>query len=503
MLKWVENAILSVSPKWAAERAFYRVAHQECLSYDAAGRTRHTSGWATSGNSANAEFGVNGYDLDTVIQRSRDLARNTPYAARAVSVLASSIVGTGIAPRLNTTDKAAKKAAKNEWDAFSENCDPEGLMDFYGLQMQVARCMVESGEALIRWIPRPLKDYAFPLQCQVLEPDYIDKTKNGELNNGGYILQGVEFDATGMRVAYWMFDRHPGEMSRWGKKNPSKRVSADFISPCFFPLRPGQTHGAPWFAPIALRAKDINDYDETEVRRKKIETAIAAFVTRAGGTAGSVFGKSDKESDGTKKEKVRQGTIAYLNAGEDVKLGQPTHVQGYSEYMDVQLHALAAGCGCTYEQMTGNLRNTNYSSARVGLIEFYKLVDACQWLVVKPMLLAPAWRKFQAARQVLHGDAGQGSAIWAMPARPWVDPEKEQNANRAAVRNGIMTLPDVIAAQGEDPDEVLENIAATNARLDELGLILDTDPRRVAVGGASQVQNADSNAAQQGDNANA
>lgn len=498
-----EKAILAISPKWAANRAHYRIAYNECLAYDAAARSRHTSGWTTRGDSANAEFGINGYDLDTIIWRSRDLVRNTPYAARAVSVLSAAIVGTGIVPRLATQDKALKKAVREDWEDFSDNCDPEGLMDFYGMQLLATRCMVESGEALIRWIPRPAQDYAFPLQCRVLEPDYIDKGKNAETKSGGYILQGIEYDATGKRVAYWLFDRHPGEMAQWSRKNDSKRVLAQYISPYFFPLRAGQVHGVPWFAPVALRAHDINDYDSAEVRRKKIETAIAAFVTRAGGNAGGFLGKT--ESDGTKgkQEKVKQGTIAYLKPGEDVKFGNVTHVQGYSEYMTVQLHALAAGAGTTYEQMTGDLRSTNYSSARVGLIEFYKLVDACQWLVAKPQLCAPVWRKFQAVRQVLRGDVGQGAATWAMPARPWVDPEKEQNANRAAVRNGTMSLPSVIAAQGEDPDEIFEDIAATNARLDELGLIFDTDPRRMAVAGASQVQNQGADAPQQGDNKNA
>lgn len=38
----------------------------------------------------------------------------------------------------------------------------------------------------------------------------------------------------------------------------------------------------------------------------------------------------------------------------------------------------------------------------------------------------------------------------------------------------------------EDPDAVLAEIAATNAKLDGLGLVLDSDPRRVTKTGSAQ-----------------
>jgi len=44
----------------------------------------------------------------------------------------------------------------------------------------------------------------------------------------------------------------------------------------------------------------------------------------------------------------------------------------------------------------------------------------------------------------------------------------------------------VIARQGRNPDAVLAEIAATNAKLDALGLVLDSDPRRVTKTGSAQ-----------------
>ncbi len=59
-------------------------------------------------------------------------------------------------------------------------------------------------------------------------------------------------------------------------------------------------------------------------------------------------------------------------------------------------------------------------------------------------------------------------------------------ANLLSIRSGTMTLAEVIAKQGRNPDAVLAEIAATNAKLDALGLVLDSDPRRVTKTGSAQ-----------------
>ncbi|MEC7258911.1 MAG: phage portal protein, partial [Pseudomonadota bacterium] len=71
-----------------------------------------------------------------------------------------------------------------------------------------------------------------------------------------------------------------------------------------------------------------------------------------------------------------------------------------------------------------------------------------------------------------------------------VDPQKDAMANLLSIRSGTMTLAEVIARQGRNPDAVLSEIAATNAKLDALGLVLDSDPRRVTKTGSAQSRDA-------------
>ncbi len=171
--------------------------------------------------------------------------------------------------------------------------------------------------------------------------------------------------------------------------------------------------------------------------------------------------------------------IEYLAPGKDVRFASPSAAGGYAEYMRVQLHAIAAGLGLTYELLTGDLTQVNYSSIRAGLIEFRRRMEALQWQLLVPGLCRPVWRRFVATAQAAGAlPAGAVEAEWTAPRFEAVDPLKDVQADILAVRAGLMTLKEAIARQGYDPAQVLAEIAETNAALDLLGIVLDTDPRK-------------------------
>jgi capsid protein len=80
---------------------------------------------------------------------------------------------------------------------------------------------------------------------------------------------------------------------------------------------------------------------------------------------------------------------------------------------------------------------------------------------------------------------------WSPPKFDAVDPLKDAMADLLALRSGTMSLAQAIARQGHNPDAVLAEIAAMNAKLDELGLVLDSDPRRVTKTGVMQAASSD------------
>ena len=58
--------------------------------------------------------------------------------------------------------------------------------------------------------------------------------------------------------------------------------------------------------------------------------------------------------------------------------------------------ALAAFCaGLTYDQVSGDLTQANYSSLRAGKIEFRRLCEQVQYGMLIPMLVRPIAERFQ------------------------------------------------------------------------------------------------------------
>ena len=483
-MPWLDSAIGWISPTAGLRRARARAAMQivetQRRRYEGASAGRRTDGWLTSGGDANAEISSANARLRT---RSRDLVRNNAYAAKAVQALTSNVIGGGIVPR-------ADDRTDTLWARWSDRADASGLTDFYGLQSLIMRTVVELGSALVRLrIRQPDDALAVPFQLQVMEPDHLDGSKDMlVLPNGGLIHQGIQFDALGRRQGYWLYPRHPGSQGLPGSGTfESRFVPADEILHIFDPLRPGQANGVPWFAPAIIKLQDLDGYDAAELMRKKIEACFAAFVTSA--EEDTPLGAATTDSEGNRIEEFEPGMVEYLRPGSDVKFGEPKATGGYGEYMRVQLHAVAAAVGLTYELLTGDLSQVNFSSARIGLIEFRRRVKQIQTQILLPQLLLPVWSWFVDIGQAAGALDMRRNRIgvkWTYPKFEAVEPLKDAMADLTRIRSGTLTLAEAQAAAGFDPADMLAEIAATNAQLDELKIILDSDPRKVSKAGGLQ-----------------
>jgi lambda family phage portal protein len=491
-MSWLEKGIAALSPRWAAGRAFYRAQIEEAArAYDGARGGRRQASWSRPSTSANSEIAAAGGKLR---DSARDLVRNNPWAKKAKRSYVSSMVGTGIRPRAATGNKGRDKRINAAFDQWSQECDADGLLDFYGLQGLVAGAMFESGEALTRFRDRlPSDQLAVPLQLQVLESDYLDVTRwgqpEGAAGSSNWVNQGIEFDAIGRRVAYYLWSQHPGDSAivRLGALLKSSRVPADQIAHIFRPDRPGQIRGVTELAASMQRTYDLAEYEEATLVRNKIAACFTAFVKRAGSVT-SPLGKATTDTVGRRLEKLAPGLIQYLGLDEEVQLASPPAADGGRDYTQAQLHAIAAGAGVTYEELTGDWSQVNYSSFRAGQLGYRRAVEMDQWLILIPMFCAPTWRRL-VDRLAIAGviDRPAYGVTWETPSWGSIDPEKDARSDLAERRAGFATMAQMIMRRGYDPDEVLEQLAAENKQLDDLGLVLDSDPRRVSNLGKAQV----------------
>jgi lambda family phage portal protein len=478
----VDRMIGLVSPSTALARTRSRAALSALEAHlSVATQSSRSSSWRITGADADAAGGMRARAAFV----ARDMIRNTPLATRIRDVMANNVVGDGIIPKVNAKSKATRALVMDAMRAHFDTVaiDADGQLNLYGLQRQVVSTLVESGEVLIRRrIRRPSDNLPVPMQIQVLEPDFLDSGRDGQKtdNPGHDIREGIEFDAIGRRVAYWMFDEHPGAIRRTFRNTTSKRVPASEILHIFRPERPGQTRGVSWMAPVALSLQDLADYGEAQLLRQKIAACFAAFVTT---DADDTSGTSALNSMTT----LVPGRVQQLGPGEDIRFASPPPAEGYDEFTKAVLRNVAAGVGITYEALTGDLRGVSYISGRMGRLEMDRHISALQWLIMVPQFLQPLAAWFIEAHGIKSGTQLRGVGVdWVPPMRMIADPAREYSGLAVAVRSGFMSRSGVVRQLGHDNEDVTAEIIADNALADENGLVFDTDPRRTTSAGNMQ-----------------
>jgi lambda family phage portal protein len=465
--------------KGIARRARFRMLKEQIIrfAYEGARIGRRTSGWLASANSANAEIAP---DLPRLRERSRELIRNNHFAAKAALEWVTKTVGTGILPR-HIGDVSLDQRVTDLWNAFARKCSADGLPHFPAIQALVARTVFESGECLVRLRVRDARDrLPVPLQLQVLEPDFLDLNKTGPVRRpdggeAGYIIQGVEFDLVGRRVAYWLFPQHPGEVTLTNFSRPtltSMRVPSDQILHIYDVnlIRPGQVRGVPRLAPVMLTMRDLDDWEMVELVRKRTEACLAAFIKTPDGQQFALTAQTS-DADGKPVETFEPGMVVRLKPGEEIEFNTPQYAGGYREYKSSRVHDLAAGIGMPYEILTGDLSQVNYSSYRAGLLGFRDAVEAFQYNVLIPQLCEPVYAAVMNAA-VIAGllPDGDFSCEWTPPAFDLLDREAEAKADELMLRIGTMTWDQAVSRQGYDPRRQIAEIAARRPQLDAAGV---------------------------------
>ena len=481
----LDRALALIAPRAAAKRYAARVALGNLRrAYDAAQKGRRTEGWRTAGNAADAEIAAAGGLLR---DRMRDLVRNNPLAARAVSVLVNNLVGSGIRPRAASADPALNELVDILWARWADHCDADGHTDFHGLTGLAVREMIEGGEVFAIRRRRRMRDgLPVPLQIELKEADHLDGAKFGDMAGGGRIAQGIEYDRDGRRRAYWMFPDHPGDQSpTFGRRMEPVRIDAGAVAHLYERQRV-QSRGVPWGTPAIRALRDVDDWQNAELVRKKTEACLVGIVFGAEEDQQSIA-PVVQDGEGNRVEQFEPGLIAYARGGKDIKFNQPASTSGVYEWHRVQLHIIAAGFRVPYELMTGDLSQVNFSSIRAGLNEFRRMIDAMQWQIVIPGFCTPVWRWFlDAAFTAGLIPTADVPPEWAPPSFESVNPLQDAQTDLLETRAGFATLPQQIAKRGYDPKKVLAEYAEFLALADTLGLVLDSDPRRVSQAGLTQ-----------------
>jgi lambda family phage portal protein len=479
-LPLLDRMLAPFAPAAVARRTVSRMRMMQAAiatrAFDGADRGRRGMHWNARGTSANEElYG----GLATLRARSRDLVRNNAWANRAVRAITTRVIGTGIRARLPPGEVAQTWG----WWAGSPACDAEGRNNFYGIQARAMRSVIESGEILVRKVLT--SEPRMPLRLQLLEPDFLDETKDGPVpGSDHYQVQGIEFDGRGVRVGYWIFRNHPGD--RYARDNwKSDFVPASDILHVFRDERPGQVRGLPWGYSSFLRLRDWDQYVDAELMRKKVASALVGFVHDIAGEA--VPPTSSTTDNPPEVQDFEPATWETLPAGKTIEFSHPPVTDGFDEFASAMLREIATAYGITFEMISGDYSKVNFTSGRMGRLEVAAEMATWQQTIAINGICLGVWRWFSEVATLsgtIRTRRPPPPDRWIAPQTEMIDPGREVAARIARVRAGFSTLSDEIMADGEDPDAMLAQHAADDQTLDDLKLTLDTDPRKIAAAAA-------------------
>lgn len=405
--------------------------------------------------------------LDTLRAASQHEVRNTPLARRAIESTATNVVDTGFRVRTPYRD------LQRLWDDWQDECLTSGLLDFAGAQYANVRGVATDGDTAIRFRSRrDGETRTVPLQMQMIEGAQMPSGLTRTAENGNPIVAGVEFDFVGRRVAYHMWNHHPGDFHRLRAVEIfPRRVDGRDVLHCLFPRRLDlDVRGEPWMTPILVKLNDLSIYDENELVRKGTTAMWGGFIRPgtqlAAEEAKDILGGA-VAADGTLIE-FNPGSFPVLPPGYDVTMAQPSDVGGsYEPFMRMQMLMCAAGMNLTYEQLTGDWRGVSDRQYRASMLEFVRWLHVLQgWHVHQ--FVKPVWRRFVTdafASGAWRPPEGSDPLDWfqaeiTAPARGYINPLQEVETFIKAVQAGFLSRTRVGEQLGVDVEIVdLENAA--------------------------------------------
>jgi lambda family phage portal protein len=481
----IDDLIGFFSPEAGNKRYIHRQAAKlNKRKFEGAARGRRVKNWHTSSGNANADARP---ALQILRQRARDLVRNDPYAAKSQQVIANNVVGKGVMPQLPDGDLATL------WKKWSKTpaCDFNGILNFASMQRLAMGSVFTSGEILAR--KRIVTGEDFPLKIQLLESDHliIDETNfNNPTKNR--IVQGVEVDSDDRPVAYHLYKTHPGASG-------DEQTTADFeivrlaleeVAHVYRMDRPGQMRGISWLHPVLLLLRDFNELQDAQLLKQKVSALFAGFIKSLDDDG---FQGDDEENED--EITLEAGGMQKLPSGMDISFTNPPSVENYKEYTSCLLHAISSGLGITFESMTGDLSEVNFSSARMGWLEMNRNLDAWRDSVLNTGFNAKVFGWFLESAKLAGVSVPSADFVpsWTSPKREMIDPTKEIPAKVKAIRAGLTTLSEAIRESGKHPDEHLAEYKDDMDKLASLGLSLDSDASKKALDGDNLTEEVNAN----------
>lgn len=491
----IDRAVSYFAPVWGASRRRARVAMAISGAYHGASKKRrHTETWTLPGGDADADTLA---DLDTLRDRSRDLLRNTPIATGAIGTNCRHVIGLGlkVQSRIDRNILGLGEEEAEEWQRNTErefntwagslDCSINRQSNFYDLQNLVFRSRLESGDVFVLLPFKIRKTSPYGLKLQIMEADRVSNPHNTQDKSD--LTAGIQMEDDGTPTGYHVQSTHPGsDINRTGGKwdmipafTPSGRRN---IIHSFRPLRPGQTRGVPYLAPVIEHLHQLGKYTTAELMATVVSSYFTVFLKSPSGVGLSPMQPTD-ESGGKASDKdyrLTQGGIVELAEGEEMSFANPGRPNpAFDAFVQSILRQIGVGLGLPFELLIMHFTKS-FSAARSAMLNAWKMFSTerdfeinhfsniiyealVEEAVLRGRIIAPGFDD-PILRYAWLGN------IWIGPAPGQIDPTKEVQAAQMRVDGKFSTLAEETAGlTGTDWDQKIDRLKREKEILKELG----------------------------------
>lgn len=438
---------------------------------------RLTSSWTTYQQSINAEIY---HSLKTLRARSRDLQQNNEYAKHFVNLMIMNVVGPrGIGfqsrakRRDGSLDRLDNEAIEARWKSWSKRgqCDVTRRLSLRQIERLFVQGLVIDGEVLLRKVTGYANDHQYALEF--IDPDRLDVDLNLMPRDGrGRVIMGVEIDDFGAPAYYHILNRHPDNWQETADPIKRVRVPADEIIHAFLPSRPMQCRGVPWMHAGMRALRDLGGYREAAIVASRVGASKMGFWTSEDGQSAPY---DDVDATGNLVDAPEAGTFQQVPDGVSLTSWDPTYPhEQFDAFNKAVLRGLAGAFGIAYFNLNNDLESVNFSAARTHILaerEFYMQVQNFMTETLHDHIF-PEWLVWQLTPMGLPVSRFDkfNSPTWHPRRWQWVEPLKDEQANSLAYGMRTKSLRRIIEERGEDADEMWAEMAADQARLQELGI---------------------------------
>lgn len=475
----LDKLIAYVAPGVAIKRAAQRGALALSGGYTGARIDRATlARYLPTSGSADAEIIR---DLPMLRARSSDQMRNSPVAVGALNQSVSGTVGTGLS-HAAVLDAAFLGLTQDQADAWqadtnrrylawseSRDCDVARKLDMYAQQALFWRSWQEKGDcfALTPMVQRPGRPKQ--LAVQLIEAERVCNPHHKP--NTHTLVDGIELHPdTREALAVHFARRHPGDGAQgqtWERREIRGSKTGRFnVLHGMAQLRPGQTRGVPWIAPILEPLKQLQRWTDAELNAAVVSGLMSVFIKMDPNAFQDIF---DEDAQGAIVDQaskwsgeMESGQAINLLPGESIEAPTPGRPNPeFDPFWVAMVRQIGMALEVPYEVLTMHFQSS-YSAARGAMLMAWKFFRAKRDLLAKEFCqpIYETWLLNEVAEGRIRAPgifaddvvrAAWCAGTWTGDGPGSIDPSKEVAAAKQRVALGISTLAaESILHDGED-----------------------------------------------------